>query len=70
MREPDEWNDGYILEGMDRCHTIMLMIEELLSGHPSVVKTKNQWNIDNASKMIMSVYQDIGSLREGTNNHG
>lgn len=57
-----EWNDGYILEGMDRCHTIMVMIGELLDQHPAVLKSDKEVQLEMATDLIMDVYQGIGRI--------
>lgn len=57
-----QFNEGYIVEGLDRCHTIMVMIEELLSEHPSVDKAKVEYKIARASSLIGEAYQAIGQL--------
>ena len=55
------WNNGYYIEGLDRCNTILTLIEELLVDHPSTEKVPGiASKIEQASDLIMSVYQDIG----------
>ena len=61
MREED-WNDGYYIEGMDRCHTVCVMIEELLLHHPVVKKCEVSFYIEEAERLISRAYQKIGSL--------
>lgn len=58
----DDFNDGHILEGMDRCHTIMIMIEELLSGHPAVSRAGAESEVSAALSLVMTAYQKIGAL--------
>jgi len=67
-----EWNDGYILEGMDRCHSVMVMIGELLDEHPAIVRSGVQEKLESATDLIMDCYQTIGQLdRElNLNNEG
>jgi hypothetical protein len=57
-----EWNDGFILEGCDRCHTIMVMAEELLRDHPSVLRVGGEQILDHAMGNIMKLYQRIVRL--------
>lgn len=57
-----EWNDGYYLEGMDRIHTIHVMIEELLNKHPMIVLSGGQKVIDDIQNKLSSVYQFIGAM--------
>lgn len=58
------FNEGHILEGADRCNTILIMIEELLSEHPAIVKAKLQNKVFKASDLIMDCYQEIWRLEE------
>lgn len=58
--EDVEWNDGYYFEAMDRCHTMMVMISEILDGHPAIQKVGVQKNIDKAVENIMHAYQKLG----------
>ena len=39
-RTPEEATAGQYLEAIDRCHTIQVMIEELLWENPAVVSVK------------------------------
>ena len=59
-----EFNDGHIVEGMDRCNTIMVMIEELLINHPAVIATDSRNIVENASRHIYLIYQAISLLDE------
>lgn len=62
MSELEDWNDGYITEGCDRCYTIMVMINELLDSHPSIKKANAEKDIEAATTSIMNAYQKIGAL--------
>jgi hypothetical protein len=57
-----DWNDGYITEGLDRCHTIQVMLQELLVDHPAVLKAGVWTEISEASSRIFDAYQKIGDL--------
>ncbi len=59
--EEFEWNKGYYFEAMDRCHTIMVMISELINGHPGIKRADAQKNIDKALGEIMEAYQKVGA---------
>lgn len=61
---PGEWNDGYILEGLDRCYTIQIMLDELLVDHPSVTKVSGKYLVENVQSIIGDLYQRIGALDE------
>lgn len=58
------WNDGYVLEGMDRCHTIMVMMEELLVNHPSILRSEQSEEVDKVISDVMDIYQKIGLMDE------
>ena len=62
ISEIKEFNDGHVVEGLDRCHTVMLLINELLVNHPAVTKTNNETRLEYACASIMEIYQDIGSI--------
>ena len=55
-----DWNDGYYLEGMDRCHTIMTMMDQLLREHPSIKRVGLDDKFDSAFDLIYEMYQAIG----------
>lgn len=57
-----DWNDGYITEGLDRCHTIRMLIEELLVDHPAVLKAGVWTEVSEAASRIEDAYQMIGGL--------
>ena len=63
MDDP-EWNEGYALEGLDRTHIIMCMVNEFLVGHPAVVKAGLTCKVEVAANLLMEVYQAIGQLEE------
>ena len=60
----NEWNDGYYFEALDRCHTIKVMISEILDRHPAIEKVGAQKNINKALGEIMKAYQKIGQQEE------
>lgn len=62
LEESFLWNDGYYLEGMDRLHTIQVMIEKLLSYHPAIILSGNQNSIDKVQKLLNDIYQSIGNM--------
>lgn len=57
-----EFNEGHITEGLDRCNTIMLLIDELLVEHPAVLRVKSGEDLQTAFNIIMDIYQEIGGL--------
>lgn len=60
---PNEWNDDQHLEAMDRCHTIIIMTEQLLDKHPIIFKLPDgQKRVDTIMSMLNELYQDIGKL--------
>ena len=61
-QEEVEWNDGHILEGLDRCHTLLVLIDQLLNEHPAIIKAGMEENLSKAEEMIVDIYQEIGRL--------
>jgi len=58
----EEWNDGYIIEGLDRLHIITCNLDEHIKDHPAVVKAEQRKNIKKAIKLLMKAYQAVGNL--------
>jgi hypothetical protein len=59
-----KWNDGYYAEGMDRCHCVRLMLQELLEGHPAITKLPNgSQNIRIIDRILGELYQGIGKMQ-------
>ena len=57
-----DWNDGYWIEGMDRCNTILILIESLLDAHPAIERTKGgSEKVKKAGEILAELYQDIGA---------
>jgi hypothetical protein len=56
----NEWNDGYYFELLDRTHTVMVLIEELVDQHPALEKIGCQKDIDLVQSTLMKVYQKVG----------
>lgn len=56
------FNDGHIVEGLDRCHTLMTMLDQLLDQHPAIIKAGAQDEVSEALQLIMDAYQKIGEL--------
>lgn len=71
MTEPSDvendaqaYNPGHQIEGLDRCFTIITMIDQLLTGHPAVVRAEGEPLVSRALDAIGSLYQLIGNLDE------
>lgn len=60
--DAQEYNLGHLIEGYDRCHTIVVMINELLNEHPAIIKSGQQWRIDKALEFITDAYQGLSVL--------
>lgn len=60
----EEWNDGYIIEGCDRCHNAAELVDNWLAEHPAIIKAGQQENIDKAMELLMEAYQAVGQLDE------
>lgn len=56
------YNAGHQIEGLDRCNTIMVMLEQLLREHPAVVRAGGQPLIKQAYSAIWTLYQNIGQI--------
>lgn len=59
-----EFNEVHIIEALDRCHTVMLLIDELLHLHPAIVKAVCNDNIERIADDLADVYQRVGQLSE------
>jgi hypothetical protein len=61
----EEWNDGYYFEGMDRCHTIRVMIDELLTDHPAIKSLPGGVKrLEKIDRLLGKIYQGLGALDE------
>ena len=54
--------DGYVHEAMDRTHTILIMVEELLSRHKGITDMKLQEDVDEISDKLGELYQKVGTF--------
>lgn len=59
-----DFNEGHITEALDRCHTVMLLIDELLHLHPAIVKAGCNDGIERIADELAEVYQNVGQLSE------
>lgn len=64
MSEQQEFNDGHIIEGLDRLNSLMVMSHELLENHPAIIKAGLQDRLSKLQASIMDMYQAIGQLEE------
>lgn len=62
--QPQPYNPGHQIEGLDRCHTILEMIHSLLDEHPAVLKAGVMPLIEEARGAIFHAYQRIGMLED------
>ena len=60
--EPQEYNEGHQIEGLDRCHTLLVLMEELLQDHPAVLLAGGADKLDKAAESIADLYQMIGAI--------
>lgn len=56
------YDAGHQIEGLDRCDTIMVMLEHLLREHPAVVRVDGDGLIEQAYGAIWTLYQKIGQI--------
>lgn len=59
---PQPYNPGHQIEGLDRCHTVLMMLDQLLLDHPAVVKSEVSHLVEEAFGAIYQAYQKIGEL--------
>lgn len=58
------YNPGHQIEGMDRCVTILSLLDTLLTGHPAVTRAEGDALVMQAFDSIGTLYQLIGNLDE------
>jgi len=58
----DDWNDGYILEGLDRLHIVMCNLSDHLVEHPAIVKAGVSDVVSQALELLGDAYQTVGGL--------
>lgn len=58
------YNPGHQIEGMDRCMTILSLLDTLLTGHPAVTRAEGEPLVTQAFDAIAKLYQQIGNLDE------
>lgn len=63
--EAQVYNAGHQVEGLDRCNTIMVMLEQLLRDHPAIVRVDGDGLIEQAFGAIWTLYQRIGQIDDG-----
>ena len=59
-----EYNEGHIIEGLDRLHVITEMIDSILIDHPAIVKAECVDKISQAQKLLYDSYQGVAGLKE------
>lgn len=61
---PQEFNEGHIIEGLDRLHVITTMLHEFLTDHPAIIKAGVQGDVHQAAGILLVAYQKVGELDE------
>lgn len=56
------YNPGHQIEGMDRCMTLLSLLDTLLTGHPSVTRADGEALVTEAFDAVAKLYQKIASL--------
>lgn len=56
------YQPGHQIEGMDRCMTLLSLLDTLLTGHPSVTRAEGEPLVTQAFDAVASLYQKIASL--------
>lgn len=58
------YQPGHQIEGMDRCMTLLSLLDTLLTGHPSVTRADGEPLVTQAFDAVAKLYQKIASLDE------
>ena len=58
-----KFNEGHIVEGLDRLNTVMVMLH-MLDGHPAIVKAGLVDNVNEVQERLMDMYQQVGNIEE------
>ncbi len=61
-----EFNDGHISEAMDRCNTVLVMVNELLYKHPAVKECEGGDLVKDICLSAFELMQKIGELEDDT----
>lgn len=59
-----EFNEGHIIEGLDRLHVVTTMLHEFLADHPGIIKAGVQNDVHLAADILLAAYQKVGELDE------
>ncbi len=58
-KEPVGWNEGMVLEAVDRLHTCLVWFDVLLDGHPAIVRLNKSQEIERIQQDLSRLYQDL-----------
>ena len=64
MNNKQEFNDGHIIEALNRLNTITMMIHKLLIDHPAILKADVQKDAHQAAGILLRAYQKVGELED------
>ncbi len=59
-----EFNQGHVIEGLDRLHIITTMLHEFLTDHPAIIKAGVQGDVHQAAAILLAAYQKVGELED------
>lgn len=62
VSEAEDCNDGHLVEGLDRLHIVMCLIDDHVVDHPAIKKAGVAHNIESALDLIMDAYQAVGRV--------
>lgn len=62
--DPQPYNPGHRLEGLDRCSNISNLINDTLADHPAVLKAGAQGLVEGAIEQLTEAYRLIGLLND------
>ena len=64
MSEEQVFNEGHIIEGLDRVFIAQCNLDEFVLDHPAVMKAGCNQKVEEAIRLLAEVYQEIGQLSE------
>lgn len=63
IRNKSDFNEGHIVEALDRCNTLLTLIDELLYMHPAIIKAGCNDRVESLAEELADIYTEIGNLK-------
>ncbi len=57
-----EYNEGHAIELADRVHTLIVMLDELLTDHPAVIKFELHDRVETIGLELAELYSEAGEI--------